>query len=98
MRRRQMAERAPRALLLSVALLASACGSAAPPTPAFQRAEVVRSVSGGSACAACAPRAGEQIEACHLGSLEPALLARREAQGDLGRGRDATVCLYRSRQ
>lgn len=74
---------------------ATGCAAAAPPTPAFSRAEVVHRVEGGSTCAACVPRAGEAVESCHLGSLEPALMARREALGDLGTKRDAMVCLYR---
>ncbi len=94
-----MAERSRRRRLafatLAFATLASACGRSPAPTPAFARAEVVHRVEGGSACAACRPRAGEQTEACHLGSLEPALLAHREALGDVGVRRDAMVCLYR---
>lgn len=80
---------------LGYGLVTAACGRAQPPTPSFARAEVVRGVEGGSACAACVPRQGEQVESCHLGSLEPALLARREALGDQALRREAMVCLYR---
>ena len=82
--------------LLSAAF-GSACNGGSPPTPAFSRAEVVRSVAGGSACAACAPRTGEAVTACHPGSLEAALLSHREALGDPGVRHDAMVCLYERR-
>ena len=93
-----MVERRPRSVLWLVATVASllpSCNATAP-TPVFERAEVVATQSGVAPCAdACKPRSGERVEACHLGSLESALLARREMLGDRGVRRDAMVCLYR---
>jgi len=66
------------------------------PAPPFDRAEVAATVDAVSACeTACTPRPDEAVASCHGGSLEPALLAHREALGDRKVRRQALVCLYR---
>jgi hypothetical protein len=87
-------------LTLVLVWTAAAAGCAATvPAPPFDRAEVAASVDPASACeTACKPRRNESVVGCHGASLEPALVAHREALGDRNVRHQGLACLYRRQQ